>query len=141
MVLSGGIDTHVHYICPQICEEAIASGITTLVGGGSGPSTSTCATTITAAPSLLRQMMQAVDSIPLNFGFTGKGNSSKPDGVVDIINAGAVGLKLHEDWGTTPAAIDNCLTLADKHDIQVKVLSRQERRSQEAGVRALPLVC
>ncbi|KAI5352042.1 PREDICTED: urease [Prunus dulcis] len=121
IVTAGAIDCHVHFICPQLAYEAISSGITTLVGGGTGPATGTRATTCTPAPSQMKLMLQATDDLPLNFGFTGKGNSSKPDGLHDIIRAGAMGLKLHEDWGTTPAVIDNCLTVGDQYDIQVNI--------------------
>lgn len=121
IVTAGATDSHVHYICPQICDVAIASGITTLLGGGTGPASGTCATTCTPSPNHMRMMMEATDSIPMNFAFTGKGNTSSPIGLVEIINAGAVGLKLHEDWGTTPAAIENCLNVADEYDVQVTI--------------------
>jgi urease len=121
IVTAGGCDTHVHFICPQLADEAVASGVTTLVGGGTGPASGTTATTCTPHPSHLKMMLQATDGLPLNFGFTGKGNSSKPAGLVDVVAAGAVGLKLHEDWGTTPAAIDACLAVAELHDVQVTV--------------------
>ena len=99
--------------------EAIAAGLTTMVGGGTGPAVGTCATTCTPAPNYIREMLRAVDALPLNFGFTGKGNTAMPAGLADQIKAGVIGLKLHEDWGTTPAAIDCCLGIADKHDVQV----------------------
>ncbi len=118
---AGGIDTHIHYICPQQAEEAIAAGITTFIGGGTGPATGTNATTCTPGAFHIRMMLEATDALPLNFGFTGKGNSSKPEGLADQILAGAVGLKLHEDWGTTPAAIDCALDVADAYDVQVTV--------------------
>ena len=121
IVTAGGLDTHIHFICPQQAHEAIAAGLTTMLGGGTGPAVGTCATTCTPAPFYFREMLRAVDTLPLNFGFTGKGNTAKPAGLLDQIKAGAVGLKLHEDWGTTPAAIDCCLTMADKHDIQVTI--------------------
>lgn len=121
IVTAGAIDCHVHFICPQLASEAISSGITTLVGGGTGPASGTRATTCTPAPSQMKFMLQSTDDLPLNFGFTGKGNSSKPDGLPEIIIAGAMGLKLHEDWGSTPAAIDNCLNVADEYDIQVNI--------------------
>lgn len=121
IVTAGAIDCHVHFICPQLAYEAITSGITTLVGGGTGPSDGTRATTCTPAPSHMKFMLQSTDDLPLNFGFTGKGNSCKPEGLHEIIGAGAMGLKLHEDWGTTPAAIDNCLSVAEEHDIQVNI--------------------
>ena len=121
IVTAGALDVHVHYICPQLLTEAIASGITTLLGGGTGPATGSNATTCTPHPSQMKMMLQATDSFPMNIAFTGKGNSSAPEGLVDIINAGACGLKLHEDWGTTPAAIDACLSVADEHDIAVTI--------------------
>ncbi|GAA5891991.1 hypothetical protein JCM6882_007431 [Rhodosporidiobolus microsporus] len=119
IVTAGGIDTHVHYICPQLCTEAIASGLTTLLGGGTGPSASTNATTTTPSRTHMRAMMNATDGIALNFGFTGKGNDSGPNGLVEQIEGGAVGLKLHEDWGTTPSTIDSALKVADEYDIQI----------------------
>lgn len=118
---AGGIDTHIHYICPQQADEAIAAGITTFIGGGTGPATGTNATTCTPGARHLRMMLEATDALPLNFGFTGKGNSSMPEGLAEQIVAGAVGLKLHEDWGTTPAAIDCCLGVADAYDVQVTI--------------------
>ncbi|HEY2952410.1 MAG TPA: urease subunit alpha [Verrucomicrobiae bacterium] len=121
IVTAGGLDTHIHYICPQQVYEAIAAGLTTMVGGGTGPATGTCATTCTPGAFYLRAMLQAVDSLPLNFGFTGKGNTALPAGLPEQILAGAIGLKLHEDWGTTPAAIDCCLRVADEHDVQVTI--------------------
>ncbi|KAK7359402.1 hypothetical protein VNO77_01360 [Canavalia gladiata] len=121
IVTAGAIDCHVHYICPQLVYEAISSGITTLVGGGTGPAAGTRATTCTPSPTQMRLMLQSTDDLPLNFGFTGKGSSSKPDELHEIIKAGAMGLKLHEDWGSTPAAIDNCLTIAEHHDIQINI--------------------
>ena len=121
IVTAGAFDAHVHFICPQLADEAAASGITTLLGGGTGPASGTTATTCTPAPSQLKIMLQATDDMPLNIGFTGKGNSSKPQGLLDAVAAGAVGLKLHEDWGTTPAAIDACLSVADEYDIQVTI--------------------
>ncbi|MDP9173191.1 MAG: urease subunit alpha [Planctomycetota bacterium] len=121
IVTAGGIDTHIHFICPQQAHEAIAAGLTTMVGGGTGPATGTCATTCTPGAFHLKMMLQATDSLPLNFGFTGKGNSAMPQGLPEQIEAGAIGLKLHEDWGTTPAAIDCCLGVADEHDVQVTI--------------------
>ncbi len=121
IVTAGGLDTHIHFICPQQAYEAIAAGLTTMVGGGTGPAVGTCATTCTPAPNYIREMLRAVDALPLNFGFTGKGNTAKPAGLADQIRAGVIGLKLHEDWGTTPAAIDCCLGVADDHDIQVTI--------------------
>mmetsp|Transcript_13869 Transcript_13869/g.20453 ORF Transcript_13869/g.20453 Transcript_13869/m.20453 type:complete len:858 (-) Transcript_13869:30-2603(-) len=121
ILTAGGVDTHIHFICPQQCPEALASGVTTMVGGGTGPSAGTSATTCTPGPAHLRAMLQATDDIPMNFGFTGKGNTSQPAGLPEVIAAGAIGLKLHEDWGTTPAAIDNCLNVAEESDIQVTI--------------------
>ena len=121
ILTAGGIDAHVHYICAQLADEAIASGLTTLLGGGTGPATGTCATTCTPSPNHIKMMMQATDGMPLNFGFTGKGNASQPAGLIDQINAGVCGLKLHEDWGTTPSTIDACLTVAEDYDIQVNI--------------------
>ncbi|MGV3756829.1 MAG: urease subunit alpha [Verrucomicrobiota bacterium] len=121
ILTAGGLDTHIHYICPQQAHEAIAAGLTTMIGGGTGPATGTCATTCTPSAFYLRNMLRAVDQLPLNFGFTGKGNTALPAGLGDQILGGAIGLKLHEDWGTTPAAIDCCLTIADQHDVQVTI--------------------
>jgi urease subunit alpha len=121
IVTAGAIDTHIHFICPQQAHEAVATGITTMIGGGTGPATGTNATTCTPGPRHLRMMLEATDGLPLNVGFTGKGNSAKPEGLGEQIEAGAVGLKLHEDWGTTPAAIDCCLAVADAYDVQVTI--------------------
>ena len=121
ILTAGGLDTHIHFICPQQAHEAIAAGITTMVGGGTGPAVGTCATTCTPSPFYFEAMLRAVDALPLNFGFTGKGNTALPAGLREQVLAGAIGLKLHEDWGTTPAAIDCCLSLADRHDIQVTI--------------------
>ena len=121
IITAGGMDAHVHYICPQICDEAIASGLTTLLGGGTGPSSGTRATTCTPGSNHIEMMLKATDQIPMNFAFTGKGNTSSPEGLLEVIGAGACGLKLHEDWGTTPAAIDNCLSVAEQHDIQITI--------------------
>ncbi|MFL5322243.1 MAG: urease subunit alpha [Myxococcaceae bacterium] len=121
ILTAGGIDSHIHFISPQQIPVALASGITTFIGGGTGPATGTNATTCTPALDQLRLMLQAVDGVPMNFGFTGKGNSSRPEGLREIIEAGAIGLKLHEDWGTTPAAIDSCLSIAEQNDIQVTI--------------------
>ena len=121
ILTAGGIDTHIHFICPQQAHEAIAAGLTTMVGGGTGPSTGTCATTCTPGSHHMRMMLQATDELPLNFGFTGKGNSAKPEGLAEQILAGAIGLKLHEDWGTTPAAIDCCLDVAEQYDVQTTI--------------------
>ncbi|MBX3747624.1 MAG: urease subunit alpha [Verrucomicrobiae bacterium] len=121
LLTAGGLDVHIHFICPQQAYEAVASGLTTMVGGGTGPATGTCATTCTPGAFHLRAMLQATDALPLNFGFTGKGNTALPAGLPEQILAGAIGLKLHEDWGTTPAAIDCCLRVADDEDIQVTI--------------------
>jgi urease subunit alpha len=121
ILTAGGIDTHIHFICPQQIETAIASGVTTMIGGGTGPATGTNATTCTPGPWNLYRMLQAADAFPMNLGFLGKGNSAKPEGLVEQIQAGAMGLKLHEDWGTTPAAIDTCLSVADTYDVQVAI--------------------
>src|ERR1051325_939117 len=121
ILTAGGLDTHIHFICPQQAFEAVAAGLTTMVGGGTGPAVGTCATTCTPAPFYIRAMLQAVDDLPLNFGFTGKGNTALPARLPEQIRAGAIGLKLHEDWGTTPAAIDCCLCVADEHDVQVTI--------------------
>ncbi|MER2565264.1 MAG: urease subunit alpha [Myxococcaceae bacterium] len=121
VITAGGIDSHIHFIAPQQMHVAIASGVTTFIGGGTGPATGTNATTCTPSPDQLRLMLQATDAFPMNFGFTGKGNSSRPEGLADILEAGALGLKLHEDWGTTPAAIDTCLEVAERFDVQVTI--------------------
>nr|B8HW50.1 RecName: Full=Urease subunit alpha; AltName: Full=Urea amidohydrolase subunit alpha [Cyanothece sp. PCC 7425] len=121
ILTAGGIDTHIHFICPQQIETAIASGITTMIGGGTGPATGTNATTCTPGPWNLYRMLQAADAFPMNLGFLGKGNASQPEALVEQVVAGAMGLKLHEDWGTTPAAIDTCLSVADDYDIQVAI--------------------
>ena len=121
ILTAGGIDTHIHFICPQQIEVAIASGITTMIGGGTGPATGTNATTCTPGPWHMYRMLQAADAFPVNLGFLGKGNSSQPQGLVEQIFAGAMGLKLHEDWGTTPATIDTCLSVADLYDVQVAI--------------------
>ena len=121
ILTAGGIDTHIHFICPQQVYDALASGVTTFVGGGTGPATGTNATTCTPGSGHIQLMLEATDAFPMNFGFTGKGNSSPPEGLVEQIRGGAVGLKLHEDWGTTPAAIDCCLTVAEQHDVQVTI--------------------
>jgi urease subunit alpha len=121
LVTAGGIDTHIHFICPQQVEEALFSGVTTMMGGGTGPAAGTTATTCTPGPWHLGRMLQAADSFPVNLGFFGKGNASTAAGLVEQIEAGACGLKLHEDWGATPAAIDCCLSVADDMDIQVMI--------------------
>ena len=119
ILTAGGLDTHIHFICPQQALEAVASGLTTMLGGGTGPATGTCATTCTPGAAHIRMMLQATDDLPLNFGFLGKGNTAQPEGIEEQVLGGAVGLKLHEDWGTTPATIDCCLTAAEKLDVQV----------------------
>src|ERR1041384_98852 len=121
IVTAGGLDVHIHYICPQQIDEALNSGVTTMLGGGTGPATGTNATTCTPGPWHLARMIQAADGFPMNLCFTGKGNASRPEGLIEQIEAGACGLKLHEDWGTTPAAIDCCLGVADKYDVQVMI--------------------
>lgn len=121
IVTAGGIDAHIHFICPQQIEEALMSGITTMLGGGTGPATGTNATTCTPGPWNIHRMLQAADAFPMNLGFLGKGNASLPGPLEEQVRAGAMGLKLHEDWGTTPAAIDNCLTVADAMDVQVAI--------------------
>ncbi|WP_374480848.1 urease subunit alpha [Zoogloea sp.] len=121
IVTAGGIDTHIHFICPQQIEEALMSGVTTMIGGGTGPATGTYATTCTPGPWHIARMLQAADAFPMNLGFLGKGNVSLPDPLREQVEAGVIGLKLHEDWGTTPAAIDNCLTVAEEMDIQVAI--------------------
>jgi urease subunit alpha len=121
IVTPGTIDTHIHFICPQQIEEALMSGTTTMLGGGTGPATGTFATTCTPGPANIAQMLRAADAFPMNLGFMGKGNASRPEGLRQQIEAGAVGLKLHEDWGTTPAAIDCCLCVAEETDTQVAI--------------------
>ena len=121
ILTAGGVDTHIHFICPQQVDEALASGITTMIGGGTGPATGTNATTVTPGPWHLERMLQAADALPMNIGFTGKGNVSRPEPLREQIEAGAIGLKLHEDWGTTPQAIDTCLGVADEMDVQVAI--------------------
>jgi len=121
ILTAGGIDSHIDFICPQQIEESLSSGITTMIGGGTGPATGTFATTVTPGPWHLAQMLQAAEAFPMNLGFTGKGNVSLPGPIAEQIEAGAIGLKLHEDWGTTPAAIDNCLAVADRYDVQVAI--------------------
>src|SRR3954462_7664441 len=121
IVTAGGVDAHIHYICPQQVDVALASGVTTFIGGGTGPATGTKATTCTPGSWYLERMLQATDALPMNFGFLGKDKSSMPEGLHEQIRAGAIGLKLHEDWGSTPAAIDCCLTVADEYDVQVAI--------------------
>jgi urease subunit alpha len=121
IVTAGGIDTHIHFICPQQIEEALMSGVTTMIGGGTGPATGTFATTCTPGPWHIKRMLQSIDAYPMNIGLLGKGNASLPAALREQVNAGAIGLKLHEDWGTTPAAIDCCLSVADETDTQVAI--------------------
>ncbi len=123
IITAGAIDAHVHYICPQQVEEALAAGTTTLLGGGTGPSAGTCATTCTPGAFYMAAMLRATDGLPMNFGFTCKGNDSGSMGgaVEEAVRSGACGLKLHEDWGSTPAAIASCLDVGDKYDVQVRV--------------------
>jgi urease subunit alpha len=123
IVTAGGIDCHIHFICPQQIEEALASGVTTMLGGGTGPATGTFATTCTPGPWNIERMLQAADAFPMNLGFLGKGNASLPAALHEQVNAGVIGLKLHEDWGTTPAAISNCLDVAEEADVQVAIHS------------------
>ena len=115
IITAGGIDTHIHFICPQIINEALANGLTTLIGGGTGPATGTNATTCTPGAWNIHRMLEAAEGFPINLGFLGKGNSSLPDGLREQVEAGAIGLKLHEDWGTTPAAISTCLDVAEEY--------------------------
>ncbi len=121
ILTAGGIDAHIHFICPQQVEEALMSGVTTMLGGGTGPATGTNATTCTPGPWHIARMLQAADAFPMNLGFLGKGNASLPGALEEQVAAGAMGLKLHEDWGTTPAAIDNCLNVAEAADVQVAI--------------------
>ena len=121
ILTAGGIDSHIHFICPQQVDDALMSGVTTMLGGGTGPATGTNATTCTPGPWNIHRMLQAADDLPMNLGYLGKGNASLPAALVEQVAAGAIGLKLHEDWGTTPASIDNCLAVADAYDIQVAI--------------------
>ena len=123
IVTAGGIDSHIHFICPQQIDEALYSGVTTMLGGGTGPATGTFATTCTPGPWHIHRMLEAADAFPMNLGFLGKGNASLPEALREQVEAGAMGLKLHEDWGTTPAAIDCCLSVADEMDVQVAIHS------------------
>ena len=121
ILTAGGFDSHIHFICPQQIEHALMSGITSMLGGGTGPAAGTNATTCTPGPFHMAQMLRAADAFPVNLGFSGKGNASRPEALNEMIEAGACAMKLHEDWGTTPAAIDNCLSVADQHDVQVMI--------------------
>ena len=121
LVTAGGVDTHIHFICPQQIEDALMSGVTTMIGGGTGPAAGTAATTCTPGPWYLARMLESAERLPMNLGFLGKGNASRPGPLAEQVRAGAIGLKLHEDWGTTPAAIDTCLGVADRLDVQVAI--------------------
>ena len=121
IITAGGFDSHIHFICPQQIDDALHSGITTMLGGGTGPAHGTLATTVTPGPWHIEKMIQSADAFSMNLAFAGKGNSSLPKALEEQVIAGASSLKLHEDWGTTPAAIDNCLNVADDHDIQVMI--------------------
>src|SRR5213594_433975 len=121
ILTAGGFDTHIHFICPQQVEEALMSGVTSMLGGGTGPAHGTFATTCTPGPWHIGRMIQAADGLPVNLGFAGKGNASRPAALEEMIKGGACALKLHEDWGTTPAAIDCCLSVADDYDVQVMI--------------------
>ena len=121
IMTAGAIDAHIHLICPQQVEDALMSGVTTMIGGGTGPAAGTCATTCTPGPWYIARMLQAIEELPMNFGLLGKGNASLPEPLEEQIRAGVMGLKLHEDWGTTPAAIDNCLSVAERFDVQVAI--------------------
>src|ERR671926_54611 len=121
ILTAGGFDTHIHFICPQQVEDALMSGVTSLLGGGTGPAAGTNATTCTPGPWHIARMIRAVDAFPMNIGFAGKGNAPRPEALIEMVEAGACALKLHEDWGTTPAAIDCCLAVADDHDVQVMI--------------------
>ena len=121
ILTAGGFDSHIHFICPQQIEHALMSGVTSMLGGGTGPAAGTNATTCTPGPFHMAQMLCAAEAFPVNLGFSGKGNASRPEALNEMIEAGACAMKLHEDWGTTPAAIDNCLTVADQHDVQVMI--------------------
>ena len=134
---AGGIDSHIHFICPQQVDDALMSGVTTMIGGGTGPAAGTNATTCTPGPWYIGRMYQALEELPMNFGLLGKGNASLPQPLDEQIEAGVMGLKLHEDWGTTPAAIDNCLNVAEKYDVQVAIhtdtLNESGFRRRHAG--------
>jgi urease subunit alpha len=121
ILTAGAIDSHIHFICPQLIETGLASGVTTMIGGGTGPATGTSATTCTPGAWNIHRMLQAADGFPMNIGLLGKGNAAQPQALAEQVEAGAIGLKLHEDWGTTPAAIDNCLNVAEKYDVQVAI--------------------
>jgi urease subunit alpha len=139
ILTAGGMDSHIHFICPQQIEEALMSGITTMLGGGTGPAHGTLATTCTPGAWHIERMIQAMDAFPMNIGISGKGNASRPDALVEMVEAGASSLKLHEDWGTTPAAIDCCLSVADDHDVQVMIHTDTLNESGfvEASIKAI----
>ena len=139
IVTAGGIDSHIHFICPQLVDEALAAGLTTLIGGGTGPATGTNATTCSPGAWNIQRMLEAADGLPINLGFLGKGNASRPDPLREQVQAGAIGLKLHEDWGTTPAAIDTCLAVAEEMDVQVAIHTDtlNEAGFVEESIRAL----
>ncbi len=139
ILTAGGMDAHIHFICPQQIEEALMSGVTTMLGGGTGPAHGTLATTCTPGAWHIERMIQSMDAFPMNIGISGKGNASRPDALVEMIEAGASSLKLHEDWGTTPAAIDCCLSVADDHDVQVMIHTDTLNESGfvEASIRAI----
>jgi len=139
ILTAGGMDAHIHFICPQQIEEALMSGITTMLGGGTGPAHGTLATTCTPGAWHIERMIQSVDAFPMNIGISGKGNASRPDALVEMVEAGASSLKLHEDWGTTPAAIDCCLSVADDHDVQVMIHTDTLNESGfvEASIKAI----
>ena len=136
ILTAGGIDAHIHFICPQQIEEALMSGITTMLGGGTGPATGSNATTCTPGEWHIGKMLQAVDEMPMNIGFLGKGNASLPEALEAQLEAGAMGLKLHEDWGTTPASIDNCLSVAERYDVQYHVLDAEHLAAKEPDLDA-----
>src|SRR5262249_14455554 len=121
IVTAGGIDSHIHFICPQLVEEALSAGLTTLIGGGTGPATGTNATTCAPGPWNIHRMLEAADGLPINLGFLAKGNASRAEPLREQVEAGAIGLKLHEDWGTTPSVIDAALSVADDMDVQVAI--------------------
>lgn len=133
ILTAGGVDSHVHFICPQLLRESLASGVTTLIGGGSGPTSGTNATTCSTNANVVRMMLEATDGVPMNIGLTGKGNTSDRIGLQAQIDAGCIGLKLHEDWGSTPAAIDCCLSIADEQDIQVTIHTDTLNESGSCG--------
>jgi len=136
ILTAGGIDSHIHFICPQQVDDALMSGVTTMLGGGTGPATGTNATTCTPGPWNIHRMLQASDELPMNLGYLGKGNASLPEALAEQVMAGAIGLKLHEDWGTTPASIDNCLAVAEEYDVQVAIHTDTLNESSRSHERA-----